>query len=79
MNIEDQIKQKLRMRGFGDSVLLNNRGLINATIDDTILTVFKANIQGEPKEASTCRTFMAEGSTTSATKCFFCGKEKFEH
>ena len=28
---------------------------------------------------SVCRTFMADGTTTSATKCKFCGKEKWEH
>lgn len=26
-----------------------------------------------------CRTFMADGKTTSATKCIFCGKEQWEH
>lgn len=28
---------------------------------------------------SVCRTFVADGATTSATKCKFCGKEKWEH
>ena len=26
-----------------------------------------------------CRTFLSDGTTTSATKCRFCGKEKWEH
>jgi hypothetical protein len=26
-----------------------------------------------------CRTFFPDGRTTSATKCKFCGKEKWEH
>ena len=26
-----------------------------------------------------CRTFFPDGKTTSATKCQFCGKEKWEH
>ena len=26
-----------------------------------------------------CRTFLSDGTTTSTTKCRFCGKEKWEH
>jgi len=26
-----------------------------------------------------CRTFLSDGTTSSATKCRFCGKEKWEH
>lgn len=26
-----------------------------------------------------CSTFLSDGTTTSATKCRFCGKEKWEH
>ena len=32
-----------------------------------------------PVSNSVCRTFMADGKTTSATKCIFCGKEQWEH
>ena len=28
---------------------------------------------------SKCTTFMADGSTTTATKCRFCGKEQWDH
>lgn len=27
----------------------------------------------------TCKTFLPDGKTTSATRCQFCGKEKWEH
>lgn len=26
-----------------------------------------------------CQTFLSDGTTSSATKCRFCGKEKWEH
>lgn len=26
-----------------------------------------------------CRTFLSDGTTSSATKCRFCGKEKWQH
>jgi len=35
MNLETKIKQKLLDRGFSNETLLNNRGLIGATIDET--------------------------------------------
>lgn len=38
---EDNIKQKLIIRGFTKEQLLNNRGIIGATIDETILVVVK--------------------------------------
>lgn len=30
-------------------------------------------------DQSKCTTFFNDGSTTSATKCSFCSREKFEH
>lgn len=37
MNIEQQIKTKLLMRGFTNETILNNRGLIGAVIEDMII------------------------------------------
>ena len=37
MEIEEQVKGHLSDRGFAKDTLLNNRGLIGATIDETIL------------------------------------------
>ena len=39
--------------------------------------VKKLNMPGVSN--SVCRIFMADGKTTSATKCIFCGKEQWEH
>ena len=41
MNIEEKVKMKLLIRGFDNKARLNNRGLIRATIDETILEVVK--------------------------------------
>jgi uncharacterized protein YjaZ len=41
MDIEQKIKTKLLIRGFSKKTLLNNRGLIGATTDETILEVVK--------------------------------------
>ena len=38
---EKKIRNKLLIRGFPNDKLINNRGLINATIDETILAVVK--------------------------------------
>lgn len=39
--LEDIIKSKLLIRGFKNEDLLNNRGLIGATIDETVIEVVK--------------------------------------
>ena len=41
MKLDKKVKQKLLNRGFTKKQLLNNRGLIGATIDDTALTLVK--------------------------------------
>lgn len=37
----------------------------------------KVDVSGRSEQL--CRTFFPDGKTTSATKCQFCGKEKWEH
>ena len=41
MDLENKLKQQLLSRGFTKEQLLNNRGLIGATIDETALMVVK--------------------------------------
>jgi hypothetical protein len=41
MDIEQKVKTKLLIRGFSNENLLNNRGLIGATTDETILEIVK--------------------------------------
>jgi hypothetical protein len=41
MNVEEKVKINLLTRGFDNKTILNNRGLIGATIDETILEVVK--------------------------------------
>jgi hypothetical protein len=31
------------------------------------------------RSEQSCRNFLSDGTTTSASKCIFCGKEKWEH
>ncbi len=45
MTLEDKITMKLRLRGFSEDRIINNRGVINATIDETILEVVKNSIK----------------------------------
>lgn len=42
MELEEQIKQKLLSRGFSKRILLNAKGLISVTIDETILIISKS-------------------------------------
>ena len=37
--IEDEIKEALIIRGFTEETLLNNRGLIGATIEETLTAI----------------------------------------
>jgi hypothetical protein len=41
MGLEEKIKQQLLNRGFTKEQLLNNRGLIGATIDEVTLAIVK--------------------------------------
>lgn len=41
MNLENIIKTNLMIRGFDEKEQLDNRGLIGATIDETVLAVLK--------------------------------------
>lgn len=60
MNIEEKVKANLLVRGFDNKTQLNNRGLIGATIDETILEVVKnlriADVSGSlpPYEDCNC-------------------------
>lgn len=42
MNIEEKVKMQLMVRGFDLDTQINHRGLIGATIDETILEVVKS-------------------------------------
>jgi len=54
MNIEEKVKMNLIARGFGNETMLNNKGLIGATIDETILEVVKnlriADVVGQSEQ-----------------------------
>ena len=41
INIEEKVRLSLTIRGFSEKKIINNRGLINAVIDETILNVVK--------------------------------------
>jgi len=45
MNIEEKVKMNLLTRGFDNKTQLNNRGLIGATIDETILEIVKTDVR----------------------------------
>ena len=42
MSITEKVKLNLLARGFTNGQLLDNRGLVGATIDETIIEVIKA-------------------------------------
>lgn len=42
---KEQIKTKLLQRGFSHKKLMNNRGLISATIEETISLITKDSIE----------------------------------
>jgi hypothetical protein len=46
-------------------------------LEDQILALRTHDVVGRSEQL--CRTFFPDGKTTSATKCQFCGKEKWEH
>ena len=64
MELENKVKQQLLSRGFTKEQLLNNRGLIGAAIDETILTVVKnLNIPFvNNNEVAVCGADGAEGA-----------------
>jgi len=80
MEFEDKIKSKLLMRGFTQKQLLNNRGLIGATIDETILLQTKnfaipvSCEQLKTKEAHFC--YCMGTDNTSSNDCSICGGKK---
>ncbi len=41
MDFEEQVREKLLTRGFKKDTLINNRGLIGATIEEVILMTVK--------------------------------------
>jgi len=45
LTVEDKINTQLTLRGFSQDTILNNRGLIGAVIDETILLVNKNLIE----------------------------------
>jgi len=51
------------------------------TMKQSILTIQMqlTGIYAEPAPLVKCTTFMPDGLTTSATKCKFCGREKWDH
>jgi hypothetical protein len=51
MNIEEKVRLNLLTRGFSNKTLLNNRGLIGAAIDETILELVKKIRIGDVRES----------------------------
>ena len=41
MNIEEKVRMKLFARGFSKETILNNRGLVGATVEETIVELMK--------------------------------------
>lgn len=52
MTFEHKIKTKLKIRGFSSEKLLNNRGLISAVIDETILEINKKTRLDDDRKVS---------------------------
>lgn len=69
VTMEKQIKQILK-NSYDKSGDFNEQKAIKE-----LLNLFIVSGRSE----QLCRTFFPDGKTTSATKCQFCGKEKWEH
>ena len=41
MNIEDKVRMNLLARGFSNKQIVNSRGLVSATIEETIVELIK--------------------------------------
>lgn len=81
MNIEDKVKLNLLVRGFRKETILNNRGLIGAVIDETILEVIKNStlIDRGEKICLGCKKEQATlGIGESKTLCAKCWGRIFE-
>ena len=80
MDFEQEIKNRLLMRGFPNDKLLNNRGLIGATIDEVILlTVKNLAIHNVSQQSElVCRSYYPNNMSTGM-ECLNCGKGKHEH
>jgi hypothetical protein len=67
MNIEEKVKMNLMVRGFNSNTQLNNRGLIAATIDETILEVVKNlnidNVRNQREMLLAFAIWLYEGSS----------------
>lgn len=70
MDIEQKIKTKLLSRGFSKETLLNNRGLIGATIDETILEIVNkiGNVSNQRELLLAFTKHQRDWSNTNLTK-----------
>lgn len=80
MDFENEIKNRLLMRGFPSDKLINNRGLIGATIEETIVLTVKNSVMRNVEQQSepVCRSYYPDNRFTGM-KCLYCGKSRYEH
>ena len=79
-------KEELQKKIEGLEILTNQqKQLIDQilTINNQLIINFIPNKYSElplpPNNGLKCKTFVADDTTSSATKCQLCGKEKIEH
>lgn len=77
MEIEEKVRLRLMQRGFNYNEILNNRGLIDATIEDTIIEVVK-NFHISDVIKSVCDICEKEGENRIYCSCQNCG-EIYKH
>ena len=78
MNIEEKVKMNLLIRGFDNKTQLNNRGLIGATIDETILEVVKNLRIADVSYCAASPEDIADNYyTAECSKCGWWGSSKF--
>lgn len=79
MNNRKEFIEKIKsLTPTKDQVGMNNPAYAFGWVD-AINTIAKLVTDEVSSVVSKCSTFISDSNTTSATKCKFCGKEKFEH
>jgi hypothetical protein len=76
MDIE-KIVQDIFERNIGLNQEMLYKAITSENVKDCIRDALKLHLSDVRN--SVCRTFCMNGKTTSATKCMFCGREKWEH
>lgn len=78
--LKSKLPQEFRHGWFGSNPVIEWEKALEAMqeyADSEVKKICLGTISGQSEQL--CQTFLPDGKTTSASKCQFCGKEKWEH